>query len=641
MFKYKKVVIFCLAIFWILTINAYAASEGDTISFDGIVTTMPAVVNENEWEGEDPIDIIESEITESDFFITRGESKIDPEVGAKPDESISQLIARFSNNTTVVGIDVSAHQANIDWQQVANSGVKFAMIRCGFRGYGDSGTLVKDAYFDKNIQEALNNGILVGVYFYSTALNEQEALQEAELTYECIKNYNLKYPVSYDFEEFGVHRTTNLSNDQMHKNAKVFLNYIKSKGYTVSLYGSASPLKDTWKMGTMSDYDVWVAHYYVDKPNYNGTYQIWQYTDNATVPGISTRVDVDVDYEYWNRLKLISSLSVIDGKTYGYDNSGEMMKNKWARTADYKWYYFGSDGAQIPKTNFQDIYGNRYFLNNDYSCVKGWAWFGRNLYFDNDGIMQRNKWMRFDNKWFYFGKDGEQIKKTGFQDIDGNRYFLNSDYSYVTGWQWYGGNAYFDDNGVMQRDKWILFGNKWFYFGKNGIQVKKTGFQDINGNRYFLNSDYSYVTGWQWYGGNAYFDDNGAMQRDKWILFGNKWFYFGKNGIQVKKTGFQDINGNRYFLNSDYSYVTGWQWYGGNAYFDDNGVMQGDKWILFGNKWFYFGKNGIQVKKTGFQNIDNNWYYLNNDYSVVADTELEIDGNIYVFNSNGVCISGK
>lgn len=304
MIKYMKRIILVVGIMLIFfSIDVHATSEGDIISFDGITTKMPAVSIANENDEEDP-EYLKSISNENDFFIQKGDVKLDPEVGSSnaPDEHISELISRFSTNTAVVGIDISAHQGDINWQEVANSGVKFAMIRCGFRGYGDAGNLRKDAYFDQNIQGALNYGIHVGVYFYSTALNEQEALQEAELTYECIKNYKLTYPVSYDFEEFGMHRTTNLSNEQMHRNAKLFMNYIKSKGYNVSLYSSASPLKDTWKMNEMSEYDVWVAHYYVSKPNYNGTYQMWQYTNNAVVPGISTRVDVDVDYMYWSKV---------------------------------------------------------------------------------------------------------------------------------------------------------------------------------------------------------------------------------------------------------------------------------------------------------------------------------------------------
>ena len=198
------------------------------------------------------------------------------------------------------GIDVSKYQKEIDWKTVKASGVKFAMIRCGYRGL-ETGRILEDQYFRKNVEGAINNGIYVGVYFFSAAINEDEAREEAAVVLNLIKGYDIKYPVAYDFEAFKPdnNRTDNLSKEQINKNAEAFLSYIKSHGYIASLYGSSSPLNNTWNESLRSNYDVWVAHYGANKPSYTGKYSIWQCTSGASVPGISGRVDVDIDYYYY------------------------------------------------------------------------------------------------------------------------------------------------------------------------------------------------------------------------------------------------------------------------------------------------------------------------------------------------------
>ena len=101
-----------------------------------------------------------------------------------------------------MGIDVSAHQGVIDWSQVKASGVDFAMIRVGFRGQ-TQGSIFEDKYFKSNVTGAIKNGIKVGIYFYSTAISEEEALEEAAWVVNKIAPYNITYPVVYDFEDFG------------------------------------------------------------------------------------------------------------------------------------------------------------------------------------------------------------------------------------------------------------------------------------------------------------------------------------------------------------------------------------------------------------------------------------------------------
>ncbi len=192
------------------------------------------------------------------------------------------------------GIDVSKWQGNINWSMVKQSGVEFAMIRVGYRGT-ETGQIKIDPYFASNIKGALNNGIHVGVYFYSVAKNEMEALEEAKVVVDQIKPYRINYPVAFDLEDFNRYRLSGVSNAQLNKNAVAFLNYIKGKGYTPMHYGSKSRFGSVWDMGILNNYKIWLAHY-TDKTNYAGKYNMWQYTSKGIVPGINGNVDMNIAY---------------------------------------------------------------------------------------------------------------------------------------------------------------------------------------------------------------------------------------------------------------------------------------------------------------------------------------------------------
>ena len=152
-----------------------------------------------------------------------------------------------------------------------------------------------DPYFASNIKGALNNGIHVGVYFYSVAKNEMEALEEAQVVVDQIKPYRINYPVAFDLEDFNRYRLSGVSNAQLNKNAVAFLNYIKGKGYTPMHYGSKSRFGSVWDMGILNNYKIWLAHY-TDKTNYAGKYNMWQYTSKGIVPGINGNVDMNIAY---------------------------------------------------------------------------------------------------------------------------------------------------------------------------------------------------------------------------------------------------------------------------------------------------------------------------------------------------------
>lgn len=197
--------------------------------------------------------------------------------------------------TSLIGIDVSSHQGKIDWTQVKNAGIEFAYIRCGYRGY-QTGDINPDETFTYNIEQAIANGIAVGVYFFSQATNQDEAKQEAEFTLKCIAPYEIDLPVVYDFEKAGglFGRAYYQSKDVTTENAVLFCHMVQKNGYEAMIYNSTNLFDKLFNMEYIQEFHMWVAHYNTPYPTYPYTYEIWQYTDQGTVPGIEEPVDMDL-----------------------------------------------------------------------------------------------------------------------------------------------------------------------------------------------------------------------------------------------------------------------------------------------------------------------------------------------------------
>lgn len=197
------------------------------------------------------------------------------------------------------GIDVSKHQGEIDWEGVKSSGVKFAMIRCGYRGYTE-GNIKEDIQFENNIKGAYKNGIKIGVYFYSSAIDEKEAIEEANFVLDLIKKYgfqnNITYPITIDIEDFEGTRNYSLSVRERTDIVNAFCNTIKNAGYKPMVYSYTYFLENKLNMNQLKQYDTWIADYHgntwYDKP-----YTIWQYTDKGVINGIQENVDLNYSYK--------------------------------------------------------------------------------------------------------------------------------------------------------------------------------------------------------------------------------------------------------------------------------------------------------------------------------------------------------
>jgi GH25 family lysozyme M1 (1,4-beta-N-acetylmuramidase) len=208
-----------------------------------------------------------------------------------------------------IGIDVSRFQGLIDWNQVAASGVSFAMIRVGNRP-NDTGVIVEDVYAKYNLQEATRVGIKVGVYFNSTATTEAEVIEEANFTINLISKYKITFPVAYDCENYNkaTSRQYGLGRDVRTVLAVRFLQTVAAAGYTPMFYASKNAMTNNadWNMDVLNNFKVWVAQY-PSQPfpataatSYTGAYCMWQYSESGAIAGISGAVDMNVSYFYYD-----------------------------------------------------------------------------------------------------------------------------------------------------------------------------------------------------------------------------------------------------------------------------------------------------------------------------------------------------
>ena len=201
------------------------------------------------------------------------------------------------------GIDVSEHQGTIDWQAVAEAGYQFAFIRVGFRGYGEAGTLVEDSMAVENLQQAQAAGLDVGTYFFSQALNEEEAAGEAALAVSVIEKSGVEpdLPLMYDPEiiKDDDGRANDITREQVALNTAAFRETVEtSSTCRVDIYSNLPWEHNYFDTDTMNRYEIWYADYEpLPQTPYHFTW--WQYTNEGTVPGIEGVVDLDL----WLRKK--------------------------------------------------------------------------------------------------------------------------------------------------------------------------------------------------------------------------------------------------------------------------------------------------------------------------------------------------
>ncbi len=212
--------------------------------------------------------------------------------------SQSNIMKYYENGKKVsfFGVDISKYQDYIDFPALKSAGADYVMIRVGARGYS-SGQITLDENFHENVQRALDAGLDVGVYFYSQAINEAEALEEANFVMENIKDYEITYPVAFYMEEVSndTARIDELTKNERTTMARTFLNTVKDAGYIPMVYGTKEWLIKDVDLSKLSDYDIWLAQN-GDLPDYPYRFSMWQYSNTGDIKGVSGYANMNITF---------------------------------------------------------------------------------------------------------------------------------------------------------------------------------------------------------------------------------------------------------------------------------------------------------------------------------------------------------
>ena len=393
------------------------------------------------------------------------------------------------------GIDVSSWNGDIDWAMAKNAGVEFAIIRVGYRGYG-TGKLVADANYMQNIEGALANGIQVGVYIYSQAINVEEAIEEAQFLLSRIYMYDIDLPVVIDFEYYsgkngnsGRLYDANLSVEEATQICSTFCDTVENAGYTGMVYANKYMLSNKIDGDKLAEnYRIWLAHY-TTETDYDGIYDFWQYT--STGDGYAHGMESqNVDLNWW------------------YDEESVLVEGKFAT-------YDGCDFYRDANGDITCIRQNGTSVINEFKCDGTYTY-----YFQQDGTAMKNRLtyhpdgvhvIYFDEYGHEVFSDFANVKKTiSGEEVDDYCFFDTFGYLYVdvvtydkSGTKLYYANPY----GVLER-------GKWFKFSDTVMCADGTPWSGAAGNFGYANADGTLMKDtytYNWEGRLVYMQGNGAM----------------------------------------------------------------------------------------------------------------------------------
>lgn len=196
---------------------------------------------------------------------------------------------------TVIGVDISEHNKEIDFYALKEQGIQFVILRIGWRGYYNP-TINIDSYFEENYLKAKMAGLKIGVYFFSQAISVYEAREEANFVIENLDDKIIDFYVAYDCESINdpIARTNTLTKEQATVNANTFLYLIQEAGYQPILYTNTSWISKKYKYSLLQKYPIWYA-YYSKHPLYHGDHIIWQYSNGTKINGVSGSDGVDLN----------------------------------------------------------------------------------------------------------------------------------------------------------------------------------------------------------------------------------------------------------------------------------------------------------------------------------------------------------
>lgn len=224
------------------------------------------------------------------------------------------------NKISHLGVDISYHQEEINWDELKASGCEYVIIRCGFRGYSEGG-LKEDEKFKEYAAKANEYDIPMGVYFFTQAINVEEAREEALFVLDLIQDYEISYPVIYDTEfisnKTARTRTNEISKELRTEMCKEFCETILAQGYYPMIYASENWIRRDLCYEELQDYDFW-APQYLENNDFLYDFTIWQYTESGRIPGIKGEVDLDIS--------MIDYTEFVPAMREAVLNGGEIIK---------------------------------------------------------------------------------------------------------------------------------------------------------------------------------------------------------------------------------------------------------------------------------------------------------------------------
>ena len=248
--------------------------------------------------GKYPLKIVATDksnnVTSKSFSLIVSEKKDTPKKENSEPTTITNfkdIYKKYKNEKTLIGLDLSKWQEEIDFDKIKSEGVEFVMIKIGGQSK-KSGKIEIDPNFINNIEEALKKNMKVGVYFYSHATSTNEAKKQAEWVAKNLKDYNLSLPIAFDWENWNQYTSYHLSFHTLNQIANAFFNPLETKGYQTLLYSSKYYLDTVWYK---EEYNTWLAHYTSDSKD-KEEYNMWQICSDGKINGINTLVDIDIMY---------------------------------------------------------------------------------------------------------------------------------------------------------------------------------------------------------------------------------------------------------------------------------------------------------------------------------------------------------
>ena len=209
---------------------------------------------------------------------------------------IKEVIKEHKKDNSMIGIDVSRWQGDIDFDKVKKAGVEFVIIRMAVSN-GKHDKIGLDSYYKKNILKAKKAGLKVGVYVYTVASSEKEVIEQAKFVRKELKKTKLDFPIAYDFESWDDIQKLKLNKYDLINHVDKFYDEVHKDGYDVMIYGSKLYLEKAWDK---KEYPIWLAHYVPtpsDKSSYEGNYILWQIASDGIIDGINGYVDIDIYYK--------------------------------------------------------------------------------------------------------------------------------------------------------------------------------------------------------------------------------------------------------------------------------------------------------------------------------------------------------